>query len=194
MAEGPSFVTPRSRGLRRLGLSGDEVTVALNGDEIVLSDAGGGLVAVPLSRIDRMRAAFVESKYGTYLFARLRLSGEPGPVELRAGPSKHDYAVFVMALARALIARHPRAVIETGDGPFTPVFLIAVFGAMALGSLYGTIRLATTGDDWRIFLGPLIISAVLLAILAPWTILRYWPRRVSRAEDLKRAMMGWYPG
>jgi hypothetical protein len=194
MDQGPSFITPNSRGLRRLGLTGREVTARLNGDEIVLSDAEGGLTAVPLSRVEAMRVGFVESKYGSHLFTRLRLSGEPGPVRLASGPSKAAYATFVVALARALMARHPRAVIKTGDGPFTPVFLITIFGAMAFGSLYGTIRLAMRGDDWRIFLGPLAISAVLLAIIGPWTILRYWPRRIARAEDLKRAMMGWYPG
>jgi hypothetical protein len=191
MGPSPTFTAPLNGRLRRLGLAGKTVTLSLGDDELVLADDQGGIIGLFFTRIEKVRVGFTESKSGTYLFTRIWLAGEGKPVVLWGQHARQAYGDFVWALVRALFERKASTVVETGDGPFTPVFLITAFGAMWLASVLATARQLVIGDDWYTFIGPLVITTVLLATLGPWTMLRYWPRRIHRVEDLRRAIPGY---
>ncbi|RJF80627.1 hypothetical protein D3874_26325 [Oleomonas cavernae] len=194
MPQPPQFVDRNDRRLRRLGLAGRQVTVTLGEREILLTGEAGSTARIAFASLTRARFGFVEGKSGTYPFVRLWLSGQDRPLELGGGYGRQPYYAFAHALAAALFAARPDLAIETGDGYFTPILVIGAFGAMALFCTGMTLLLLLSGsEDWTDFLGALAVSLALLIPLGWWSLSRYAPRRIRRADEVLRALPGYKP-
>lgn len=68
------------------------------------------------------------------------------------------------------------------------MFGIGALGLLALALTVFAIVLAVKGDDWWTPLPALAVTVVVLAVLAPWLLRHYVPRRVERIGDIERAL------
>ena len=184
------FRAPLSRQLRQLGLTGKAVIVSLGDDGVDMAGADAGKLSLPLADITRLRVGFEESKAGVMPLLRLWRSGETESLLLVGSLDRAAYAAFVRALVARLLAARPDVLVETGSGLFVPIFVIGSFGLMALAAGGFSIWLAAIGESYVEPLGALAVAGVLLAILAPWTLSRYMPRRIARVEDVERGLFG----
>jgi hypothetical protein len=184
------FRAPLSRELRHLGLTGNGVTVSLGDGGIELAGTDTGRVLLPLGEIARLRVGFEEARSGVVPLLRLWRRGEPGSLLLVGSLDRAAYAGFVRALVARLLAERPDVPVETGSGLFVPIFVMGSFGLMALAAGGFSIWLAAIGESYIEPLGALAVAGVLLAILAPWTLSRYVPRRIARVEDVERGLFG----
>ena len=189
----PQFQTPVTKDLEHLGLTGDSATVFQDGDNLALSCADGSQVRIPFTRLAKVRCAFTESRGGSDHYLRIWVDDEGKSLHLSGRGDRWNYCDFVWALTPALIAHRPAITVQTGDSYFTPIFLITAIGGMFLATACGTIWMLLTGDDWTVFLGAMAVAGVILAIVGPWTILRYWPRKITNPRDIRRALLGFKP-
>jgi len=184
----PAALSKRAK--RQLGVAGRTCIVRLVSGGFEIAGGESGRVTLPFARIARMRVGFEETKYGTVLLLRLWRVAERGTLALGGNEDRRAYGRFVRAAVPQLMQESPDLPIETGSGWFVPIFAIGAFGALSLAAAGFMLYLAVTGDDWRIGLGALAVALILLALLGPWVWSRHRPRRITRAEEIERALPG----
>jgi hypothetical protein len=110
-----AFAGRNTRQLRRAGLSGTPLRVALSGDALVLTGAEGGTLRIEAALTERTRFGYIEGKYGRFYVTRIwpRGAGKPLIVE----PEKLDeqaYGTVMQAFAGRVAAVRGLAHIERG--------------------------------------------------------------------------------
>jgi hypothetical protein len=182
------FLAPLTRHVWPLGLAGSEVAVSLRPDGIGLTGARSGAVVLAFPAIERLRFGFSEPRRLVPM-VQLWRTGERRPLVFVGDGDRAGFAAFARATAAQLLRDRPPTILETGSGLFAPVFGIGALAVLALGLAAFAIVLAARGDpDWWMPLPALAVPVVLLAVLAPWLVRRYVPRRVERLEDIERAL------
>jgi hypothetical protein len=182
-----SFRAPLTAPLKRLGVRGREVEVSLEAGGPVITGENQTRLDLPFSRIAKARFGFVEGRSSSRHFVRLTLTDGPEVALYAAWNEMTGFEPLAWSLADALLAHG--ILVETGDGPFAPVFLFSTLGPAALASAAGTVWLYVRGENWTTFLGALAVFVLLLATVGPWALSRYWPRPVNQREDLARAFL-----
>lgn len=184
------FLAPLTLPVRRLGPAGREVAVSLRLEGIALTGALSGSVVLAFAAIDRIRIGFVPARRVIPMLWIWR-TGDRRPLAFAGDGDRAGFASFARAVAAQILRDRPATVLETGSGLFVPIFGIASFGLVALGLAILAIVLAVRGDpDWWMPLPALAVPLVLLALLGPWLLRRYVPRRVTTIEDVERALPG----
>jgi hypothetical protein len=184
------FLAPLTRQIRRLGPAGRHVAVSLRPEGIALTGAMSGAVVLEFAAIDRVRIGFVEARRMIPMVWIWR-TGERRPLAFAGEGDRAGFAAFARATAAQFLRDRSATILETGSGLFAPIFGIGSFALMALGLAVFAIILAVNDDpDWWMPLPALAVPVVLLALLGPWLLRRYVPRRVERIEDIERALPG----
>jgi hypothetical protein len=189
-AAGPRFAVPLRAAMKREGLAGATVSVSLDGDVLVLTGEGGGLLRVPAAEVERLRIATVtlppprhSVRPPTTLYeARIWRTGHRG--RLLIGPSAdrpHHYRSVMREYAGWVFAGGGEVLRGPGLGELVlrMAWAIVPLGLLGLLLLGGAV---VEGLAWLWLLAASVLAAPIF--LARRIRRRHWPRRVESPEAL----------
>lgn len=143
-----AFAGRSSRQLRRAGLSGAPLRVALRGDALVLSGAEGGTLRIEAALTERARFGYVEGKHGRFYVTRIWPRGAAKPLILE--PEKSDepaYGRVMQAFAGRVAAVRGLAHIERGTSRIGALATLALLLSPVLAFTAIAVALVER-DDW----------------------------------------------
>lgn len=181
------FVTVNTRRLRRRGIRGETVIVALADSAITIDGSDGGRLEFPFEAIARFRAGYEEYRNGPSLSLQLWPRDGSGRLRLREWKDREGYACFVRQGTAALLQSRGTVIVETGAGWFATITVFALFGPLALAAVIEAVRSLRTGGDWVSPALTAFACQVLLLIVGRWIAHRFLPRRMIHATDVERA-------
>lgn len=184
-----SFRSVGSRALARLGVKGDQVSVRLEGDQLVLTGCEGGTLRIPAGSVDRLRHFRTEvvqslpSNVPSTVEAKIWWSGRPKPVLLIPIGQRRGYSAVIGGFAERVAAWRGVERLRIGPGVTTAILnlLIVVPPCLLLFGLLLTLSILDSSWWW---LATIPLSALFLW-LAGRNIVSRWPRRVRSLEAFK---------
>lgn len=150
---GVAFTAVGTRRLRRAGVAGRQVRVALAGGGLVIEGEAGGVLRLEASAVERLRAGYEETKFGRVFQTMIWPRGAARPLVLHpAGGDTHAYGETIRAFAAALAQAGGIGRVERGVAAASALFVVALTSVPALA--YSAIALALAeAADWPYWLG-----------------------------------------
>jgi len=184
-----AFRSLGSRKLARLGLEGDEVIVRLEGDQLVLTGASGGTLAIPAAAVDRLRHFGTEEvqelpeNIPPTLEVKIWWSGRPEPVFLTPFANHKAYGTVIGGFAERVAAWRGVDRLMIGPGHATAIINLLIVVPPCL-LLFGLLLALSIWDSawWWLATVPLL---ALFVWLGGRNIVSRWPRRVASIEAFK---------
>lgn len=186
MSVEPAFHAYGTRRLRRAGVTGKLVQVALDSTGLTLRGEGG-LHRLPLATIERMRVGYVDAKNGPFWETVLWPMGEK-PIKLM--PVREDraaYASLVRMLAERVAGTRGRGSVLRGTSLFSALLFPVLIGALFVGTLFVGVY-ALPDDPWYQRWAPAAFPGALLALLG-WRFQRlHRPRAVYDLAEIEQQL------
>lgn len=178
------FLVANTRALRRLGLQGQHVTVALEEGALALSGDASGELRIPLADIERVRIGYTEAKRRFYE-ARVWIADTGKDVRLEPYPNHwHAYSPAMRALTAQLAAQGRLARVEGGYSKFDALFVPIMMGMLTL-AMIGVSIFALKNEPWWGRLIPPAIPGCLFALFLKTGLTRAWPRPLTDVAELE---------
>ncbi len=132
-----SFRAIWHKSLSAAGLGNDRVTVALEGDALILTGAAGARRALPVAEISRIRIGYARSRYQpTSYWLRIWRADAPDPLVLCAvRGDEQGFADGARALADAVWAAHGAGSVESGLTTATAMSPVLMMLGVAVAAL-----------------------------------------------------------
>ncbi|MBO9622593.1 MAG: hypothetical protein J7500_07765 [Sphingomonas sp.] len=187
------FRSGNTSALEALGVKGSNLSVALEGDRLVLSGRDGGTVAIPAHAVERLRhfgteqVHELEGSIAATLEAKIWWSGSPRPVVLTAIAGQGgDYRATILDFAERVAAAHGPGRLQLGPGYATAIvnLLIVVPPCLLLFALLVGVSILDGGWWW--------LATAVIAPLFLWlggrNLASRWPRRVRSIEAFRAGL------
>lgn len=181
-----AFAGRNTRQLRRAGLTGAPVRVALSGDALVLTGAEGGTLRIEAAHTERTRFGYIEGKYGRFYVTRIWPRGADKPLIVEPEkPDEQAYGRVMQAFAGRVAVVRGLAPIERGTSVTGALVTLALLLLPVLAFTAIAVALAE-GDDW---LGWTAGGAVLWGLGALFILnylMRQRPRPIAALGELSK--------
>lgn len=179
-----TFQTGNDNSLRKAGLAGQHVRVALRDGALELRGEDGGALRIVPADVARMRIGYFDARRRIYL-TRIWPASSETPLNLTPYPHTWSaYTQIMRGFAAAMRDDGRLGRIEGGSSKFDALFAPVLLGFLLLAAI-GIAVFALGNEPWW---GRLLVPAIpllLFALLLRIGLTRYWPLSLRDLNELE---------